>query len=184
MLKNLLRVVCAIFIFMSSVAMFGCGAISEKDLPNKSKEFMIEFQKNAGFIKPKDMPCAQRFDTAFKNTEKLLNKLKPEIKEMILDETVDVTYVELYNPVNTTTGYTLIPMAIQCEAYLKKYPENKNRGVANAIVAWQKVNDKWVVYDIQVNGKSHLDRLEGLKYEFGNIVARAIRMREKAKHAR
>lgn len=180
-MKKIFKLLCVSFILVCSIAALGCGSISESDLPDKSEEFATELLENSIYVKPKDMPCVPRYEAAFKNANILLSKLKPEVKEAILSETLKPIEVVKYKPVNLPSGHIMIPMSIKFEAYMKKYPKFKNTGSADVAVYWQKVDDKWLVADIKTGRKSNLDDLESLQFNLLDVAERAMRIQEKAR---
>lgn len=179
-MKKMLKILCAVFILMSSVMMIGCGSLKESDLPDESKKIVVEWEKNVGFIKPKGMPCTKRYDDAFKNADKIIDQLKPEYKEALLDQTCEVTNMQVHSPMNTSRGYIVVPISVGFKSYLKSAPDYAFQGRTNVLVIWKKVDGELLVDDIEANGKSHRDTLEGLEYNIGGLIESSLRMREKA----
>lgn len=179
-MKKLFKIFLALMMLFASFAMAGCGSLDEEDLPDKSKEVVVEFLKGGGFVKP-DAPYSMRFGSAWRHSKKFIDNLEPEFKEILLDPTVEVKRVDVMAAAPTPNGTIIVPIRTEQVFYYKsmgngrKYP-----GVGFTKVYWTKEKGKWVIEDIVLNKKSQLDKLEGLEYNYKQLIAKEYYARKRA----
>ena len=177
------KVLCLLILIISTIIL-GCGGISEKDLPEKSKEYVIELGKTSGYLKIEGFDYAPRYKSALDNAEKLINRLKPEPKEYLFNQVLELKDFEGLNPVQIPSPQyktIMVPMTTYGYTYIKKYPEKKTNYNGMYTVVWQEINDKWVVYDVLIgsNQKSHMDILEELPLTIVDRVNKNVYIEEK-----
>ena len=184
MIKKLLKIFVCLSIIFTSLAVLGCGGISEEDLPKKSEEYVIEINKNGGFLKPEDFDYAPRYNKAFSHAENIINKLSSEDKEYLLNNVVEWERFEGLNPIQVPHPQyktVMIPMKASGTSYIRKYPENRTPIGTVVSVVWQKIDDNWVVYDMMTGTKqhSHMNKLEGLEFAILGIIGQNMHLEDK-----